>query len=230
MKRIGLVGGLCPESTREYEKIICDEYNRRVGGLNTPEMVVYYLNLQKIADLQNKNRWDLVGAEMVKAIFSLRDAGADFAAIASNTPHNAYNHIITSSPLEVLSIVDAAAEKIHEDNISNVGLLGTKQTMELGYFQKVLESRDISTFVPDEKGRDFIDRVIFEELVHGATTQAAKEGYIRIIKELAERGAEGIILGCTEIPLLIKQEDVPTKVYDTTAIHAKAILEYALKE
>jgi aspartate racemase len=174
-----------------------------------------------------RDAWDEVGEEVIEGIYNLQGAGADFAAIATNTPHNAYEHIIKSSPLEVLSIMDATAAAINHDKKRKVGLLGTKPTMELGFFQRTFASHGIETVIPDDSDREYIDAKIWGELVLGEFNDETREGYRGIIRKLVERGAEGIILGCTEIPLLIKQEDSPVQVYDTTDIHAKAILDYA---
>ncbi len=229
MKHIGLVGGLSPESTAEYYRVICSGFNARYGKLNFPQMTIRSLNLQEIADLFNNNQWDDVADKIVAAIYDLQRAGADFAAIATNTPHNAYERIKECSPLEVLSIMDATAQAITKDGIVKVGLLGTKQTMEYGFFQRAFSGYGLETIIPDESERKRIDQVIWDELVHGKITASAKRDYIRIIQSLVNKGAEGVILGCTEIPLLIKPEDSPVKTYDTASIHAKAILEYALK-
>lgn len=229
-KHIGIVGGLSPESTIEYYKIITREYNKKAGGLNFPEMTIRSVNMREIVDLFNQDKWDDMADIIVSAIHDLQKAGADFAAIATNTPHNAYERIKEKSPLYVLSIMDATAREIQKDDYRKVGLLGTKQTMEYGFFQKTFKKYGIETVMPDEEDRNFVDQVIWDELVHGKITEEAKKGYLAIINKMVKNGAEGVILGCTEIPLLIKQEDCPVKIYDTTTIHAKAILDYAFRD
>lgn len=166
---------------------------------------------------------------IVTAILDLQRSGADFAAIATNTPHNAYERIRQNSPLEVLSIMDATASEIQRDGSTKVGLLGTKPTMEYGFFQRTFRSYGIDTITPDQEERSTINQIIWDELVHGMTTLSSRQKYKSIIAHLVDSGAQGVILGCTEIPLLIKPGDVPVKTYDTTTIHAKAILEYALR-
>ena len=230
LKHIGIVGGLSPESTREYYKIICDEYNQQVGGLNFPQITIRSLNLQEIVDLFRNNKWDEMADVIVSAIHDLQRAGADFAAIATNTPHNAYDRIKAYSPLEVLSIMDATTQEIQRDGLTKVGLLGTKPTMEYGFFQKTFASYGIETIIPEAEDRAEINQIIWRELVHGKITDTSKRMYQEVIDKLVNKGAKGIILGCTEIPLLIKQSDSPVKVYDTTAIHARAILNYAMNE
>jgi len=230
MKHIGIVGGLSPESTIEYYKLICEEYNKQIGGWNFPQITIRSLNLQEIADLFMADRWDEMADVIISAISDLQRAGADFTAIATNTPHNAYEKIREESPLEVLSIMDATAQEIQKDGIEKVGLLGTKQTMEYGFFQKTFADYGIKAITPDEKDRESVNNVIWNELVHGKITDKARERYKGVIDRLVQRGAEGVILGCTEIPLLIKPSDSPIKTYDTTTIHARAILDYAMKE
>lgn len=164
---------------------------------------------------------------IVEAIHSLKSAGADFAAIATNTPHNAFDRISRNSPLHVISIMDATAEAIIQDGYKKVGLLGTKPTMEYGFFQRTFASYGIQTITPGESDRKVIDRVIWDELVRGIISPGSRKAYNSIIERMAWDGAEGVILGCTEIPLLVKQKDCDVKLYDTAALHASAILDYA---
>jgi len=228
MKHIGLVGGLSPESTIEYYRIICRGCNRRNGGLEFPAVSIYSMNLAEIAALQDKGDWEEVGARIVDALWRLRWSGAEFAAIATNTPHNALDHILPFSPLPVLSIMDATAERIRRDGAKTVGLLGTRQTMEYGFFQKAFRANGIETLLPDEEGRKFVDSVIWGELVHGIMRKKSRLRFQEIIRGLIREGAEGVILGCTEIPLLIRPADVPVTLYNTTTIHANAILAHAM--
>jgi aspartate racemase len=226
-KHIGIVGGLSPSSTSEYYDRICKRFNEKAGGLNYPDLTIRSINLQEIADLLNANRWDDVADRMIDAIKSLKSAGADFAAIATNTPHNAYERISKLSPLYVLSIMDATANKIKEDGFSRVGLLGTKPTMEYGFFQRTFSEYGIETVIPDDEDREHINNVIWNELVYGNIREESKAKYLGIISKM--QNIQGVILGCTEIPLLVKPEDCPLKIYDTATIHADAILEYALQ-
>jgi aspartate racemase len=186
--------------------------------------------LQEISDLFAKWKWDDMADIIISAIKDLKQAGADFAALATNTPHIAFDRIKDNSPLYLLSIMDATADEVELDNKRMVGLLGTKYTMGSDFYQRALKRRGIETMVPYDFEREKIDRIIWEELVHGIIKDSSKEIYKMIVRSLQLRGCEGVILGCTEIPMLIKPEDSPVKTYDTTTIHAKAILEYALKE
>ncbi len=226
-KHIGIVGGMSPSSTSEYYMKICRGFNEQAGGYNYPHVTIQSINLQEIADLFNADRWDEVADRIVDAIISLKAAGADFAAIATNTPHNAYGRIKELSPLYVLSIMEATADKIKEDRLSKVGLLGTKPTMEYGFFQRTLSQYGIETVIPDEEDREVINNIIWEELVHGNIRQGSRERYLKIIGRMPD--VQGVILGCTEIPLLVRPQDCSLRTYDTATLHADAILRYALQ-
>ena len=230
MRHIGLVGGLSPESTIEYYKIICEEYNHLAGRLHFPVMTMRSLDLQQIADLMGVGDWDGVADTIVDAIKDLHRAGADFAAIATNTPHNAIERIQERSPIEVLSIADATAMAIQRDGIHTVGLLGTRPTMEYGFFQKAFRRYGIETITPPEQARLEIDNIIWTQLVKGQILEESRRAYLRTIDDLAHEGAQGVVLGCTEIPLLVRQQDTSIKTYNTTDIHARAILEYAMND
>ncbi|MEI7718494.1 MAG: amino acid racemase [archaeon] len=230
MKHIGIIGGLSPESTIEYYKIICKEYNKLAGGLNFPQITIRSINLEEIVGLFSKGQWDNMAEVIISAIYDLQKAGASFVGIATNTPHNAFERIKEFSPLEVLSIMDATALEIKKDGIKKVGLLGTKQTMEYGFFQKTFAKYGIETILPDDTDRNYIDNIIWGELVYGNFKESSKKNFKKIIKRLVNDGAKGIILGCTEIPILINQSDIDIQAYNTTEIHARAILSYAMKE
>jgi aspartate racemase len=228
MKRIGLIGGLSPESTVHYYQILCREHNREFGGLNFPEISLESLNLQQLVTLFEKNDWDGVAAILLMALNRLKNAGADFAAILANTPHNAYDRIRDVAPLEILTIMDATAAALRRDRRRKVALFGTKATMEFGFFQKHFAAVGIETCVPEMPHRRELDRIIWEELSHGTLQPSSRAATKRIIAELERQGVEAVILGRTELCLLIKEADTPLPLYDTTRIHAEAILEFAL--
>jgi aspartate racemase len=229
MKRIGLIGGLSPESTVDYYEILCREYNRRFGQLNFPEITLQSLNLQTFIPHFERNQWDKVAAILLDALNRLKNAGADFAAILANTPHNAYDLICDSSPLGILTIMDATAEALVRVGPRKVALLGTRPTMEFGFFQKQFAARQIETLVPDATERKELDRIVWEELSHGTVRPESRAAAKSMVANLAAQGAEAVILGCTELCDLIQPEDSPRPLYDTTRIHAEAILEFALK-
>ncbi|GMW01637.1 MAG: hypothetical protein AMXMBFR84_27740 [Candidatus Hydrogenedentota bacterium] len=229
MKRIGLIGGLSPESTVHYYEIICREYNHRAGELNFPEITLQSLNLQKLIPHFEQNEWDKVAAILLDALHCLKNAGAEFAAILANTPHNAYDLIRDSSPLEILTIMDATSEALVHDARRMVALLGTRPTMEFGFFQKHFQASHIETLVPDAHARQELDRIVWEELSHGTVRPESRASAKGMIADLTAQGAEAVILGCTELCLLIQPEDSPKPLYDTTRIHAEAILNFAME-
>ncbi|HWL54139.1 MAG TPA: amino acid racemase [Chthoniobacteraceae bacterium] len=227
MKRIGLIGGLSPESTVHYYQIICREFNREEGGLHFPEMTLESLNLQQLVTLFEKNDWDGVAAILLAALERLKAAGADFAAILANTPHNAYDRLRDRLPLEVLTIMDATADALQQDGRRKVALLGTKATMEFGFFQRHFSAKGIETRVPEAAERQELDRIVWEELSHGRIEPASRQAAREMMRKLQGQEVEAVILGCTELSLLIAEEDTPLPLYDTTRIHAEAILKFA---
>ena len=227
MKKIGMIGGLSPESTVHYYTIICREYNHRFGELNFPELAIESLNLQKLVRLFAVDDWLGVAVILLEALNRLQRAGAEFAAILANTPHNAYELIRDESPLPIVTIMDATADALLVDGRKRVGLLGTRPTMEYGFFQKHFHSRGIETVVPSEKQRSEVDRVIWEELSHGTIKAESRAACQSMLIELARDDAEAIVMGCTELSLLVKPKDSPRPLYDTTRLHAEAILTFA---
>jgi aspartate racemase len=227
VKRIGLIGGLSPESTVHYYSIICREYNRRAGGLNFPEIAIQSLNLQQLSEKFEVNDWEEVARILLSALHRLEAAGSDFAAILSNTPHNAYEFLKHESPLEILTIMEATSSALLADSCAHVALLGTRPTMEFGFFQRHFESQGIETRTPEESDRRELDRIIWEELCRGEVRPESREAARAMIARLSERGVEGVVLACTELDLLIQPEDSPKPLYDTTRIHAEAILNRA---
>lgn len=228
MKHIGLIGGLSPESTIHYYEIICRGFNGRFGELNFPELTLQSLNLQRLVPHFERNEWEQVAAILLDAIQALKNAGAEFAAILANTPHNAYELIRDRSPLEILTIMDATSAVLVRDGRNKVALLGTRPTMEFGFFQKHFSARGITTVVPPAEHRKELDRIVWEELSHGTVRPESRAAAGAMIEGLTRQGVEAVILGCTELCLLIQPDDSPVPLYDTTRIHAEAILEFAL--
>ena len=230
MKRIGLIGGLSPESTVHYYQRICRRFNESAGGVNFPQMSIESLNLQELVTLFGKNNWNGVAKILLGAMHRLEKSGADFAAILANTPHNAYDIIKDAAPLPILTIMDATAGALVRDNRQKVALLGTKATMDFGFFQKQFAAKGIETIVPEPSQRQELDRIIWEELSHGVVPPASRAAAKSMTSDLEARGAESVILGCTELGLLIKPEDTPLPLYDTLELHADAILEFAMEK
>ena len=222
------MGGLSPESTTVYYEHIVREYRRRFGDHSYPEIVIYSVNFQRFIDWMRDERWDLVAEGLAEAVERLGRAGADFALIASNTVHIVFDEVQKRSTIPLISIIDATAEAIEREGLRRVGLLGTLFTMTRDFYREGLARRGIEVVTPSREYMELVDRVIFEELVNGVLKPESKEEFLRIIGELERMGARGVILGCTEIPLLVSQEDVSIKLFDTARIHAEKALELAL--
>jgi len=231
VKVIGLLGGMSWESTLEYYRIINETVKERLGGLHSAKCILYSFDFAEIESLQREGDWDKLAEMLIDAAKKLEACGAGLIVICTNTMHKLADKVEAKINIPLIHIVDATAEKILEKNIKQVGLLGTRFTMEEPFYKRRLEEKyGIKVIIPNSKEREIVDRVIFEELVLGIIRQSSRERFKQIIYSLVDRGAEGIILGCTEIPLLIKQEDVTVPVFDTTTIHARAAVEFALRD
>ena len=228
-KRIGILGGMSPESTTEYYEYITRTYTQRFGDYGYPEIIIYSVSFQPYVDWPNEERWDLVARGLGQAAQRLEAAGADFILIATNTMHMVFDEVQASVRVPMLSLLDAVGEAILARGIGTVGLLGTKFTMEKTFYQEALAQKGIAVLVPDAGDRVYVNDVIYTELVAGQIRDESRAGYVEVIERLAERGAEGVILGCTEIPLLVSEADVGLPLFDTTTIHAEAALRYALE-
>jgi len=226
-KKIGILGGLSPESTVTYYEYITREYAKRYGSHNYPEIIIYSVSLQEFIEWQYQERWDLIADKMIKVFRALEKAGADFGLITANTLHIVFDKVQGKISIPLINIIEATAEAIKKEEIKTIGLLGTIFTMSKDFYKAGLEARGISTLVPDRKDQEFVNRVIYEELIRGLVKPESKKGYVSVVKKLKEKGAEGIVLGCTEIPLLIKEKDCGVRLYDTTIIHAEKALNYA---
>jgi len=228
VKKIGIIGGLSAESTFEYYKIIVREYNKRKGGVSSPLIVIDSLDLQQISDLMEKSEWGEVKNHLVNSAQNLVNAGAEVIILATNTPHMVFNDLIKEVTVPMISIMDATAEKIQQQNINKVVLLGTKYTMQASFYPETLKKYNIEIITPELEDQLIINDIIWKELAHHIITNESKQAYLDVISKLKSKGAQGVILGCTEIPLLIKQEDSPIPVFDTTTIHALKVLNYAM--
>jgi len=220
MKIIGLIGGMSWESSAEYYRIINEEVKRRLGGLHSAKCILYSVDFEEIERFQSEGEWEKAGAKLNKVARSLEKAGADFLVICTNTIHKVVENIQTNINIPILHIADATAKQINERELTNIGLLGTKYTMEQDFYKSRLESKGINVIVPSKKEREIMNQIIFEELCLGNFYQTSRDYYKKEIENLIKNGAEGIILGCTEISLLIKQEDSLVPLFDTTYIHA----------
>jgi aspartate racemase len=231
MKTIGLIGGMSWESSSEYYKIINETVKERCGGLHSAKCIMYSVDFEEIASLQHQGEWEELTKLMINFAQQLEGAGADFIVICTNTMHKMAEEVQDNIHIPLLHIADATAEKIIEQGLGKPGLLGTKFTMEEDFYkQRLKEKYSINVIIPSYADREIIDSVIYNELCLGKIKQSSKEKFKEIIKKLISIGADGMILGCTEIPLLISQKDVEVPLFDTTTIHSKAAVAFALNE
>lgn len=229
MKTMGLIGGTSWESSIEYYRIINEVVKEKLGGLHSSKCLMYSFDFQEIVELMQAGEWEKISGLMQEAARVLKDAGADFIVICSNTMHRAAPDIEKNVGIPVHHIADAAAQVIMKMGLKKVGLLGTKYAMEGEFYRKRLQDRfGLEAIIPDENERCTVNRIIFDELCAGVIKPSSKEIFKDIINGLIGNGAEGIILGCTEIPLLIKQEDVSIPIFDTMTIHAVSAVELAI--
>ena len=231
MKTIGLIGGMSWESSLEYYKIINETVKSKLGGLHSAKCLMYSVDFEEIELLQHKNKWNELTNIMIKAAQNLKNGGADFIIICTNTMHKMAGDIEKTVGIKVLHIAEVTGEKIIQKGIYKVGLLGTKFTMEQDFYKNILKEKfNIDVVIPDEDQREIIHNVIYNELCKGIINEDSKKKYINIINDLSSKGIQGIVLGCTEIPLIIKQKDVNIPVFDTTMIHAISAVEFALEK
>ena len=229
MKTIGLIGGMSWESSLEYYRIVNETVKEKLGGLHSCKCLMYSVDFGVIEALQHQNKWDELTKLMIEAAQNLKHGGADFIVICTNTMHKMAPEIEHATGLNVLHIANVTGAAISKDQIQKVGLLGTRFTMEGDFYKKRLKDNyDIEVIIPEDADRQIIHDIIYNELCLGVIKDDSRQKYIDIINKLCANGAEGIILGCTEIPLLIKQSDVLIPVYDTTKIHAESAVDFAL--
>ncbi|MBQ1629014.1 MAG: aspartate/glutamate racemase family protein [Treponema sp.] len=229
MKTIGLIGGMSWESTITYYEILNKEIATRLGGLHSAKIIMYNVDFSELEENMSKGKWDDNASILSEAAKTLEDAGADFIVIATNTMHKLVPQIEKHIKIPVLHIAEATANVIKRDGFQKIGLLGTKFTMTQDFIKDRLIKSGLEVIVPDEKDIDLINDVIFNELCLGKVLDCSRKEYKRIISYMKERGAQGVILGCTEIGMLISQKDSVLPVYDTTIIHAKEAAKLALK-
>jgi aspartate racemase len=231
MKTIGLIGGMSWESSIEYYRIINETAKEKLGGLHSAKSLMVTVDFAEIEKLQHENRWDEAGDILVKCAQDLERGGADFIVLCTNTMHKLADQIIANVSIPFLHIADATAEKIVAAGMKRIGLLGTRFTMEHDFYKgRLIQNFGLDVLVPNEADREIVHRVIYEELVLGKIMEDSRKEYKRIMESLIESGAEGIILGCTEIELLVKQSDSRVPLFPTTSIHAISAVEYALKD
>ena len=229
LKTIGLIGGMSWESTATYYKIINETVKEKLGGLHSAKCILYSVDFQEIEECQANGNWEKSGEILGEAAYNLEKAGADFIVICTNTMHKVVNQIKEKISIPILHIAEMTAEKILEKGLKNIALLGTKYTMEQDFYKSKLIEKGINVIIPDKNDIEIINEVIYDELCLGIINSNSKKKFLEIVDKLRSKGAEGIILGCTEIGLLIKNEDTDVPLFDTAIIHAEQAAIYSIK-
>lgn len=229
MKTIGLIGGMSWESTVTYYQIINNTIKEQLGGFHSAKILLYSVDFAEIEECQSKGQWDKSAAILTEAASNLEKAGADFVVICTNTMHKVVPQMEQQIHIPIVHIADATADILEKHHITKVALLGTKYTMTGEFYRERIEKRGIQVIVPESADIEVINHVIYNELCLGKVENSSRDKYIQIIDKLAQKGAEGVILGCTEIGLLIKETDSPLPVFDTTQIHGRAAATRALE-
>ncbi len=231
MKTIGLLGGMSWESSLEYYRIINEETKRRLGGLHSAECLLWSFDFAEIEALQMAGDWDGAAGRMVAAAQSLERGGARGIVICTNTMHKLAPQVQAAISIPILHIADTTAQKICDDGLQTIGLLGTRFTMEQDFYKgRLIDNFGLKVITPNDADRQIIHDVIYDELCLGNVRDTSRSDYLRIMDDLTARGAQGVILGCTEITLLVKPEHTSIRLYDTTLLHALAAVDWALGE
>lgn len=230
MKTIGLIGGMSWESTLLYYKTINEYIKNKLGGLYSAKCILYSVNFEEISKMQINGRWQSCGEILGEAAKKLETAGADFIIICTNTMHKVVPEMKKYINIPIIHIAEAAYSRIAPTGIKNIGLLGTKYTMQEDFYKKILIDKGLNVIIPDEDDIEFINNAIFNELCSGKIKAESKNKFLEIVEKLKNKGAEGVILGCTEIVMLISQKDIDIPVFDTTEIHAETAAELSINK
>jgi len=229
LKTIGLIGGMSWESTQFYYQQINQAVRQRLGGLHSAKLLLYSVDFAPIEKLQHAGDWDATAEILSQAAHSLEAGGADFFLICTNTMHKVADVVAESVNIPLLHIADATAAILKQDDVSRIGLLGTGFTMEQAFYKgRLTDAHGIEVIVPASEDREIVHNIIYHELCLGEINPASKQAYLQIVDRLRDQQVDGIILGCTEICMLVNQSDTPIKIYDTTAIHARQAVDWAL--
>ena len=228
MQTIGLIGGMSWESSAEYYRLLNRAVRERLGGQHSAKAVMVSVDFHEIEALQRAGDWERLGTMMADAARTLERAGVDFALLCTNTMHKLWEPMTAATPLPFIHIADATSERVAAAGVKRVGLLGTRFTMEQDFYRARFEAHGLEVLVPEADDRDTVHRVIYDELCLGDIRESSRQAYVDIIGRLRERGAQAVILGCTEIPLLIGPEHSPLPTFDTTRIHVEAAVDLAL--
>ncbi|SMC22306.1 aspartate racemase [Clostridium acidisoli DSM 12555] len=230
MRKIGMIGGLGPESTLDYYKLIVEGYRKAVNDGSYPEIIINSMNMKELLDMMDNGEWDNVVACLINGIDALYKAGADFAFISSNTPHIVFERINKKSPIPLISIVEETCKSANKLGMKKIGLLGTKFTMKNNFFQKVFDKSNITIVVPKEEEQEYIHNKLMTEIELGQFLDETRNELLNIVKRmLDEDSIEGVILGCTELPLILTKDEFSIPFLNTTKIHVESIIENYLK-
>lgn len=229
MKTIGLIGGMSWESTVPYYRIINETVREKLGGFHSAKLVLYSVDFHEIEQLQSSGAWEESGRVLARAAHALEAAGADFLVLCTNTMHKVADAIDRAVNIPLLHITDPTGQEIKKAGLQKVGLLGTRFTMEQEFYRgRLRDHHHLNVLIPDDADRGFVHRVIYEELVQGVVRDQSRGEFRRVIQRLVDQGAQGVILGCTEISMLVRQSDSPVPLFDTTSLHARKAAEWAL--
>ncbi len=230
MKTIGMIGGMSWESSLEYYRIMNQAVKEKLGGFHSAPCILYSVDFDDVEKLQHQGDWESLTRLMIEAAQRVKKAGADFLVICTNTMHKMADEVQGAIQIPLLHIADVTAEAIKANGQSRVGLLGTKFTMEQDFYKgRLQEIHGIDVLIPEDKERQVIHDILYNELCLGEIKELSKGKFQSIIQNLVKRGAQGVILGCTEIPLIVRQEDYEIPLYDTTALHSRAAVDFALQ-
>ena len=229
MKNIGMIGGLGPESTIDYYNLIIKEYRKEVPDGSQPEIIIYSMNMMEVLNLVAEKDWDKLIILLLKGVNNLYKAGANFAFISSNTPHVVFDQVQKESPIPLISIVEETFKVLNEKKLKKVGLMGTSYTMSGCFYQKVFDKSGIEIVVPNLEEQNYIQEKLMKEIEYGVILEETKKGIMDIAHRMfKEDGIEGIILGCTELPLIIAEDEGGLTFFNTTRIHVDGILQFAI--
>jgi len=227
---MGLIGGMSWESSLEYYRIINETVKERLGGFHSAKCIMYSVDFEEVEKLQHQGDWDALTKLMVDSARKLQRGGADFIVICTNTMHKMADEVQAAVNLPLLHIADVTAEAVKRNGQTCVGLLGTKFTMEQDFYKgRLRDNHGLEVLIPSAEERQVVHDILYSELCLGEIKDLSKEKFKRVIQNLVDRGAQGVILGCTEIPLIVSQDDYDIPVYDTTTLHAKAAVDFALE-
>jgi len=231
MKTIGLIGGMSWESTLEYYRIINETVKEKLGGFHSAQVVMYSVDFAEVESMQHKGEWERAAQFLIRAGLLVKRGGADFALLCTNTMHKVFAEVQAGIKIPMIHIADVTARSIRNRGLTKIGLLGTRFTMEDDFYKgRLIREHGLEVLIPGEKDRQAIHRILYNELCMGEIKKVSQGTFHRIIASLEARGAEGIILGCTEIPLLVEQKDYQLPLIDTTTLHAKAAVDLALQD